>query len=292
MLYKLRRRGGGSPQEIISDLQRVAQLRGRATVTQREYEEHGDFSVNRVVQICGDWNKALQMANCSISHQTRTNDDCLRGIKTVWDKLGRQPLYVEYRKMAPELGVPCVSTVEARMRSWGEALLAFKRSIETKETPPATETDVCASIPMTRGPSKTVHACGEPIGFEGMIYAPVNELGVVALFGMLAKELGFVIECMGSAFPDCAAKRRDPRTGRLNSVLIEIEFRSSNFPKHKHAVDGCAFIVCWEHDWKESPSTIEVISLKNYLRERGHQGGGKASADGPPSGVQRLSSSN
>jgi hypothetical protein len=36
---------------------------------------------------------------------------------------------------------------------------------------------------------------------------PVNEQGVVLLFGMLAKELGYMIEAAQMGFPDCEAKR-------------------------------------------------------------------------------------
>jgi hypothetical protein len=48
---------------------------------------------------------------------------------------------------------------------------------------------------------------GPLINFRGMQHAPLTELGVVFLFGMLAKELGFVVEAIGAPFPDCEAKR-------------------------------------------------------------------------------------
>src|SRR5689334_22145828 len=127
-IYKLKRRGSGSVEEIITDLQRIARLRGRPTVTQRDYDEDGEFSVNRVVQKCGGWNRALKMANCTVSRPTWTKDDCLRGIRAVWDKLGRQPSYAEYHAIATQLGSPCISTIEAHLKTWRNALLAFKGS--------------------------------------------------------------------------------------------------------------------------------------------------------------------
>ena len=34
---------------------------------------------------------------------------------------------------------------------------------------------------------------GEKINFRGLVHAPVNELGVVYLFGMISEELGFEV---------------------------------------------------------------------------------------------------
>jgi len=51
-------------------------------------------------------------------------------------------------------------------------------------------------------------AYGNPIDFRGLRHEPVNEQGVVLLFGMLAKELGYLIESVQNGFPDCEAKRR------------------------------------------------------------------------------------
>ena len=41
-----------------------------------------------------------------------------------------------------------------------------------------------------------------------MIHAPLNEQGVVYLFALVARELGFTVEAIGTSFPDCEAKRR------------------------------------------------------------------------------------
>ena len=49
---------------------------------------------------------------------------------------------------------------------------------------------------------------GKAIDFRGLRYAPINENGVIFLFGMLAEELGFVVESVQNGFPDCDAKRK------------------------------------------------------------------------------------
>jgi len=100
---------------------------------------------------------------------------------------------------------------------------------------------------------------GEPLHGRPLLHEPVNEFGVVLAFGMMAKELGYVVDSVAGAFPDCIAKRRVGEK-RWEAVRIEFEFRSRNFVGHGHDPKGCDVIVCWEHDWPDCP--IEVLELK------------------------------
>jgi hypothetical protein len=108
---------------------------------------------------------------------------------------------------------------------------------------------------------------GEPLGALALRNAPTNESGVILLFGMLAAELGFHIEAVRAAFPDCNALRR-VGTRKWQKVTIEFEFLSSNFHVHGHPPNGCDLIVCWEHDWKECPQNLEVVALREIIRQR------------------------
>jgi hypothetical protein len=110
-----------------------------------------------------------------------------------------------------------------------------------------------------RWASKGGRPCGDLVAFRALARAPVNEGGVVLAFGMVADELGFSINTVGTAFPDCAAKRR-VGAGRWEEVRIEFEYRSRNFRDHAHDPAGCDLIVCWEHDWPDYP--LEVLELR------------------------------
>jgi hypothetical protein len=103
---------------------------------------------------------------------------------------------------------------------------------------------------------------GESLNPLPMAHGPRNETGVVFAFGMLAKELGFVIQSMQTAFPDCEALRRVDG-GWWQRVRIEIEYQSLNFLKHRHDPKGCDLIVCWEHNWPECP--VEVLELRKAI---------------------------
>jgi hypothetical protein len=107
---------------------------------------------------------------------------------------------------------------------------------------------------------------GAPIDFRGLRHAPVNEQGVVFLFGMVAYELGFIVEAVHAAFPDCEAKRCiDQKEQRWQRVRIEFEHRSRTFRDHGHDPNGCDLIVCWEHNWPECP--LPVMELRKVLNE-------------------------
>ena len=114
-------------------------------------------------------------------------------------------------------------------------------------------------------PLKNRATYGEPTAFRWLRHEPVNEQGVVLLFGMLAKELGYIIETVQTGFPDCEAKRQiGPQ--RWQRVLIEFEFDSRNFRDHGHAATGCDLIVCWRHNWSECPAHIEVLELSHVIK--------------------------
>ncbi|MBN8598332.1 MAG: hypothetical protein J0L78_11725 [Planctomycetes bacterium] len=114
---------------------------------------------------------------------------------------------------------------------------------------------------------------GDPLDACDMIHAPTNEQGVVMLFGMLARELGFVVELVRTGYPDCEAKRQGVDE-KWRRVLIEFEYRSSNF---NHDPRGCDLIVCWEHDTKENE--VDVLELKEVMKERLEKKGAKAERD-------------
>lgn len=100
--------------------------------------------------------------------------------------------------------------------------------------------------------------------FRGLTFAPTNELGVVLLFGMVARELGFMVEGVQSKFPDCKAKERVPgRAGRWRDARIEFEYKCSNF---NHEPNGADVVVCWENDWPECP-VRRVIELKSKIKD-------------------------
>ena len=107
---------------------------------------------------------------------------------------------------------------------------------------------------------------GTPLMPGSLAYGPVNEAGVVYLFGMLAARLGFVVMRIQTEFPDCEAMRQVDK-GVWQKVRIEFEFESRNFLKHLHRPEECDLIVCWTHNWAECP--LEVVELRGEIGPSG-----------------------
>jgi hypothetical protein len=95
-----------------------------------------------------------------------------------------------------------------------------------------------------------------------LICGPVNEMGVVYLFGAMAEKLGFVVLRIQQEFPDCEALMLVDGD-RCELVRIEFEYESRNFLKHMHEARECDLIVCWKHNWPECP--LDVLELSTAL---------------------------
>jgi hypothetical protein len=171
-------------------------------------------------------------------------------------------------------------TLEKRFGGWSSVPQAFRHFAEGKRE----WADVVTLLPVPKrrekraanenslAPNKGQHSqlqdrptYGNPIDFRGLRHEPVNEQGVVFLFGMLAKELGYMVEAIQGRFPDCEAKRRiGPE--RWQRVHIEFEFESRNFRNHGHPASSCDVIVCWRHNWDECPEDIKVVELSSVIK--------------------------
>jgi hypothetical protein len=105
---------------------------------------------------------------------------------------------------------------------------------------------------------------GDKVQFKSMSCAPVNELGVVYLFGVLHDTFDFKIESIQAGFPDCIARRRIGQN-RWEEVRIEFEYDSRAFVTHGHDPTGVDLIVCWRHNWLDCPKEIEIAELSTLL---------------------------
>ncbi|HEY2363693.1 MAG TPA: hypothetical protein VGK36_21425 [Candidatus Angelobacter sp.] len=105
---------------------------------------------------------------------------------------------------------------------------------------------------------------GAPTRLPAFPYEPVNEMGVMVLFSMMAQQLGFVIESVQAGFPDCEAKI-EVEPGRWQHFRIEFEYESRGFRVHGHDPGQCDLIVCWRHNWKKCPPHIQVLELSKIV---------------------------
>jgi hypothetical protein len=268
MDYDIKRLSDYSEESLLDELRRVAKKIGKDTMTFKEFKAAGGRISDRPIRrIFGSWNAALEKAGISKSVIINISDeDLFAEIGKLWDRLGRQPTQREMQR----LGKFSERPYARRFGSWLKALEEFVRWKDESggdrfRDLKGIEPDSLISQSKKSHKTRKVEY-GEPIDFLGLRHAPLNEQGVVYLFGILSKQLGFIIEAVRTDFPDCEGKRRIPgKQDRWERVSIEFEYKSSNFKEYGHNPDECDVIVCWEHDWKDCP--IEVIALKEIMRK-------------------------
>ena len=93
---------------------------------------------------------------------------------------------------------------------------------------------------------------------------PSNEAGVVALFSMVARDLGMYIQEIGTDFPDCIVRRENARG--WEELAVEFEWDSRSFKDHGHDPAQCDAIICWCHNWLDCPPEIEVVRLSEEIK--------------------------
>ena len=107
---------------------------------------------------------------------------------------------------------------------------------------------------------------GAPTQLPGLAHEPVNEMGVLVLFAMLSRQLGFIIDAVQAGFPDLLA-RMEVQPGRWQPVRVEVEYESRNFKRHGHDARQCDLIVCWRHNWKNCPPNLQVLELSKIVTQ-------------------------
>jgi len=277
-------------EEIIAELRRVAEEVQPSLLTYNQFKQHGRINVSTVLNTFGTWNEAKEVAGLGLippggfpglNTPSRPDDEYLQEIIRLTRELGKRPTISVMNAKGQFSDWPY------RQR-WGSLEKACKVAYAKYGFPQATQlTDseqptqaefVSIStqvvVPQTYKPAapqlrKKVQF-GEPIDFRGLRFAPINEQGVVYLFGMISRELGFLIESIRTDYPDCEGKRCvDPKKQRWEQVSIEFEYQSSHFREHGHSPEGCDLIVCWIHDWQDCPSEVlELSSQIKYLPNR------------------------
>jgi hypothetical protein len=182
-----------------------------------------------------------------------------------YDAHGRYSVTPYVRQFGGWLNVPAGIWRYAEMQhmkeEWKDELDMVAAHLQT--TPKSTQnpTWISSSVCTPRiRPEEPVY--GPPVAPFELLLSPMNEQGVVFLFGAMAKKLGFAITQIQAAFPDCEAYR-EIEPGKWQRVRIEFEYESRNFREHMHDPEKCHLIVCWSHNWEGCP--LEVVELKKEI---------------------------
>ncbi|HET9183823.1 MAG TPA: hypothetical protein VFP59_16960 [Candidatus Angelobacter sp.] len=232
--------------ELLEDWAAVARRLGKVP-TVLQYDKAGKYSHRAFRQRWKSWHEvpAAVVEWTASQWPDRQWDDVVKIART----------YTEERKAAGDrLGKKKYNRLTSTP---DEALTSMPPTESTSST---TSTESGQSTRSTKKSAAPVY--GRPIMLPEMATAPTNELGVIYLFGVLAKVLGFMVLRLQAEFPDCEALRRG-QDGRWRRIRVEFEFESKNFLLHGHDVNGCDLIVCWVNNWPSCP--VEVLELSSLL---------------------------
>lgn len=266
--------------QIVDSIAKIATRLGRAP-SLLEFSTRARIPRRFVFRFFPKWNDALKAAglpprkpNMKIADSELLKD---------WGEATRKKQGVLPLRAYPLFGRCDASTLAKRFGGWSSIPEAFRKFAKGKPewadvmallpAPPSKEElqRLSGNSAFPIPPSQPRHAAlkdramyGNPIDFRGLRREPVNEQGVVLLFGMLAKDLGYMVEGIQKGFPDCEAMRQ-VAPERWQRVTIEFEFESKNFRDHHHPLTGCDVIVCWHHNWRQCPEHIEVLDLSRVI---------------------------
>jgi hypothetical protein len=279
----LQRRAGSHRDELVQSIRGAVENHGGRWISQRQFPAESGFKNSDVFRCFSSWSEAVAATGLDIAPDNLKipHDDLLAD----WGELVRHRREIPTRKQyridgsyspgAFERNFGPWSTIPARFREFAQdkpewadvlALLPLADS-DANHRRQRSETAVPSSGRLVMGRHQTLPnrpTYGDPMDFRGLRHAPVNENGVVFLFGMVAKELGYLVEAVQIGFPDCEAKRQIG-PGKWQRVRIEFEFESRNFQEHGHSPDGCDVLVCWRHNWHDAPPRLEIVELETVI---------------------------
>jgi hypothetical protein len=272
-------------ESIITTLQSLAARLKKDTLAGPEVA--GIISLSALDYHFGGLGNALEAAglkrtppgeNLKMRGKRYSDDELFLSLLRVEEHLGRVPKCKEYNAHGDYSYAPFLDRFG---KSWPETLKHYDKWKKSRSSvaldladatslnngilePPVNVESREPNVSYVHGRRDPAQFYGEPIDFRGLRHAPINEQGVVYLFGMVSHELGFYIEAIQQGFPDCEGKYLHDRKRNLwAKARIEFEFRASSFKEHGHDSSGCDFVVCWINDWPDCP--LSVIELQKEI---------------------------
>lgn len=265
-------------ESLLNAIKAAVATHAGARLTRQQFIKDSGFKVGDIFRYFPKWSDALTAAGIEVDpyNQRIPAEDLLVDWGQLCRTLKRIPTRNEYklegsyspgsfeRNFGPWTSVPSAFRLLAQNRTEWSDVLEFIPLEPTprKESAPVQRTNN-SSIQNLKLSDRPTY--GDPIDFRGLRHAPVNESGVVLLFGIVARELGYLVEAVQAGFPDCEAKRQIA-PGKWQRVRIEFEFESRNFLEHGHRADGCDLIICWRHNWADCPENLEIVELSSVIR--------------------------
>ncbi len=276
-------------QAILDAIRKAVAEAGGRRISRQEFIARSGMKVSDIFRHFPTWSAALSAAGFDFKpyHQRIAERDLLED----WGRSVRKHGAIPTRNQYKLEGKYSANVFASRFGPWSVILSKFRNFAQGKPEwddvlallPATASKRIAAAASRTESGSPTEATSpvatarqrhrklegrpiyGNPVDFRGLRHEPVNEQGVVFVFGMFAEELGFKVDLIQVGFPDCLAVRK-VKGGGWQQVRIEFKFESRSFRDDGQPADGCDVIVCWRHNWPDCPAHLEVIELASVIK--------------------------
>jgi hypothetical protein len=207
--------------EVIIEAAKEAQSKFKAPISKKDFERISGISEYHIYRLFpdGGWSevKTLACLDRHPKHNRPVSDDlAMQEFNRVTSELGRIPSWAQFDARS-SISADVIRSrfgghkgILKQYRNWleinePESLLLIELkaySLPENPTPPQRAPNNQRVFPIVDRKPKEGLTFGPPINFRGLRHAPINEQGVVFLFGMVSDELGFIVEAINAAFPD------------------------------------------------------------------------------------------
>jgi len=262
--------------DVAADVKRVAGRLGQKALSRSEYLQHGRFSAYQIYDSGRTWGLLCRLAGVAAKTVEPVSDDVyFERLATAVEQLGRTPKVSERKRFGLNFSKRRYPTLQAfidRAIALGRlpapavapvSAPSFAPSAVVCSNSSSRLTTAARSVPPI--PLDTKRRKWERTGIDGFPYAPQDELGVVALFGILCSQgrIGWqILELRGGKGIDITCF--DHTTSR--EIRVELKhtlYRGS----WNHKVNDVDYVVCWLNRWPQFPKPVVVLSelLKNEV---------------------------
>lgn len=115
-------------EDLLNDLINVAKLLNKGSVTQKEYNEYGNYNCSTLIRKFKTWNNALKVAKLEINFVSKYSDyQLFENLENVWISLGKQPTRRDMDKIISKISS---GPYTDRFKGWYNALEQFIKFVD------------------------------------------------------------------------------------------------------------------------------------------------------------------
>lgn len=254
---------------IVADVQRVAEHLGTSVLSRPEYVQHGRFSTYQIYDGGTTWEDYCRAANLQSKKKEKVPDEVYFGrlVRAIQELGGAHPKESERKKFGLNFSKRRFATLPAFIQVAIERgiiddpnSLNPRQALELKAVPIEQKSPISISVspqPTPPIPAQTNRTKWERIDIPGFPYAPQDESGTVALFGILCSQRTIqwdILDLNAGKGIDCICWDHVMK----RELRVEIKYLLTR-ASWNHSLEELDYVVCWENRWPDFQKPVVVL---------------------------------